>query len=77
MEATIHLPDSVFEALRARAAQQGSSIQAVILQAVEKELGRGTQSSDDRHHVQLPLIRSRQPGSLRSLTNAEIDALLD
>jgi hypothetical protein len=77
MQATIDLPDPVFEALQTRAAQQGSSVQALILQAIEKEMGRGSLPSDRRHHVQLPLIRSRQPGSLPSLTNAEIDALLD
>jgi hypothetical protein len=77
MQATIDLPDSVFAALQTRAAQQGYSVHALILQAIEREIGRGSLPSPQQHHVQLPLIRSRQPGSLPSLTNAEIDALLD
>ena len=60
-----------------RAAQQGSSVQALILQAIEKEIGQSSLPSHRRQRVQLPLIHSRQPGSLPSLTNAEIDALLD
>ena len=77
MQATIDLPDNVFVALQTRAAQQGSSVQALILQAIEREIGRSFLTPPQRRHVQLPLIRSRQPGSLPSLTNAEIDALLD
>jgi hypothetical protein len=77
MQANIDLPDNIFAALETRAAQQGSSVQTLILQAIEKEIGQSSLPFHQRHRVQLPLIRSRQPGSLPSLTNAEIDALLD
>jgi predicted DNA-binding ribbon-helix-helix protein len=76
MQATIDLPDNVFAALETRAAQQGSSVQALILQAIEKEIAQSSLRFHQRQRVQLPLIHSRQPGSLSSLTNAEIDALL-
>ena len=75
MQATLDLPDTVFEALQIRAEQQGLSVQAVILQAIEREIGHGSVLPNEKRRVQLPLIRSRQPGSLPSLMNAEIDAL--
>ena len=76
MRATIELPDSVFQFLLARAEREGSSIQAVILEAIRKEIGDDKIPHGVRGRVTLPLIRSSQPGSLRSLTNAEIDDIL-
>ena len=76
MRATIDLPEPVFDALRARAEQQGSSVQALILQVIEKEIARHPAPAAAGHRVELPLIRSNHPGSLRSLTNSEIDDIL-
>jgi hypothetical protein len=75
MKATIELPEPVFQTLLALAEQQGSSLQAVILEAIKKEIAPGP-APDERRRVSLPLIRSRHPGSLRSLTNAEVDDIL-
>lgn len=77
MKATIDLPDPVFEALRTRADQLGSSVEAIILDAIEIVIAHGPKPANGGHRVQLPLIRSKHPGSLRSLTNAEVDDLLD
>ncbi len=76
MQATLDLPEPVFAALQLRAQQQGLSVQALILQGIEKEMVGGSTLPHERRRIPLPLIRSRQPGSLPSLTNAEIDALL-
>jgi hypothetical protein len=76
MKATIELPEPVFQNLQDRAEQQGSTIQAVILEAIEKGIGFRQTPHEARTRVSLPLIRSNQPGALRSLTNAEIDDLL-
>lgn len=76
MRATIELPEPVFEILQARAEQQHSSIQAVILEAIEKEIGQGQTTAEVKGRVSLPLVRSSRPGSLHSLTNAEIDEIL-
>ena len=76
MRATIELPEPVFQTLLALAEQQGSSLQAVILEAIKKEIGEGSTPDERRRRVSLPLVRSRQPGSLRSLTNAEVDDIL-
>jgi hypothetical protein len=52
------------------------SIQAVILEAIEKEIAHGPTPADVEGRVSLPLIRSGRPGSLHSLTNAGIDDIL-
>jgi len=76
MKATIELPEPVFQTLLALAEQQGSSLQAVILEAIKKEIAEGPTPDERRRRVSLPLVRSRHPGSLHSLTNAEIDDIL-
>ena len=76
MKATIELPEPVFQTLLALAEQQGSSLQAVILEAINKEIAPGPTPDERRRRVSLPLVRSRHPGSLRSLTNAEVDDIL-
>ena len=76
MRATIELPEPVFQILRARAEQRSLSMQAVILEAIEKEIAHGPTPANVQGRVSLPLIRSGHPGSLHSLTNAEIDDIL-
>jgi hypothetical protein len=75
MRATIDLPEPVFHLLQARAEQRSSSIQAVILEAIQHEIARDAAPGEKRR-VSLPLIRSTRPGSLHSLTNTEIDDIL-
>ena len=72
----IELPEPVFQILQARAEQRSSSIQAVILEAIEKEIAPRPARAEVQGRVSLPLIRSCRPGSSHSLTNAEIDDLL-
>jgi len=76
MRATIELPEPVFQVLQARAEEQRSSLEAVILEAIEKEIAPRPTHAEAQGRVSLPLIRSRHPGSLHSLTSGEIDDLL-
>jgi len=76
MRATIELPEPIFQILQARAEQRSLSLQAVILEAIKKEISRGPAPAEVRGRVSLPLIRSGRPSSLASLTNAEIDDIL-
>ena len=76
MRATIELPEPIFQTLLARAEQRRSSLQAVILEAIEKDIAPGPTSDHVRSRVSLPLIRSGRPGTLRSMTNAEVDDTL-
>ena len=54
MRATIELPEPVFHLLQARAEQRSSSIQAVILEAIQKEIAHGPAPADVKGRVSLP-----------------------
>ncbi len=73
MRTTVDLPDSLFRRMKATAVTRGMSIKDFLMTAVESEISK-SEASDD-YSVQLPLIRSKQPGTL-DLTNAEIEDLL-
>ncbi len=76
MLVTIELPAHVISALENRARELHSSVQDVAIEAIEKDMARFEMEATRGHRVRLPLIRSRNPGSLHSLTNAEIDGIL-
>ncbi len=76
MRATIDLPDSVFAALQSRATLEASSVEAVILQVIESAIAPQLAPADGQRRVQLPLVQSKRPGTLGSMTGAEIDNLL-
>jgi len=69
MRTTVDIPDPVYRRLKSRAAQEGSSAKELILRGVEQVLKRGPRKP--RRRVQLPLVRSKRPGSV-SLDNAKI-----
>ena len=68
MRTTVDIPDPVYRRLKSKAAEQGCSVKELILHGVEKELEAGTRK---RGRVRLPIIRSKQPGTLH-LTNEQI-----
>jgi len=76
MPLRIELPERLVDALEILARQLHSSVQAVAIEAIEKDLTRVETQRMSGRRVHLPLIRSANPGSLRSLTNAEIDGIL-
>jgi hypothetical protein len=73
MRVTIELPEPIDQILQSRAEQRGTSVQAVIVEAINKEIAHDPAPVGLKGRVSLPLIRSSRPGSLHSLTNAEID----
>jgi len=75
MRATIDLPEPVFEA-RDRAAQQDSSVETVILNVIENAIAPAPRSADGPTRVRLPIVPSKRPGTLRSMTGGEIDDIL-
>ena len=76
MRTTIELPEPIVLKLRARAEQERSTIEALIIEAVEKEIGLQPPEKQSLTRITLPLIRSGNPGALRSMTNTEIDDIL-
>ena len=77
MRTTVELPDPVFREMKSLAASQGRSMKEFVLRAVEREITRARRAARTRFSVRLPLVHSKHPGSIRSMTNAEIEDLLD
>jgi plasmid stability protein len=69
MRTTIDIPDATYRELKARAASEGRSVKALLLEAAEQVLSSRTRPATLR--VQLPLVPSKRPGSLE-LDNARI-----
>ncbi len=69
MRTTIDIPDAMYRQLRTRAASEGRSAKALILEGVEQILTSGPPASNRR--VKLPIVRSKRPGALR-IDNARI-----
>jgi hypothetical protein len=66
---TIDIPDPMYRRIKAKAASEGRTAKALILQAVERALT--PRSSRIGRKVTLPIVRSKRPGTLR-LDNARI-----
>ena len=79
MQTTVNLPDSLYQKSEALAASRGATVEQFIVEAVIKEvqgnLGSGTSGSYGEGEVELPVIRSRRPGTL-DLSNFDFDDLL-
>ncbi len=72
MRTTVDIPDPLYRKLKARAAQRGCSVKELILRGVERQL---EPERDPSARVKLPIVRSKQPGTLR-LTNEQIYDLI-
>lgn len=68
MRTTVDIPDPVYRRLRTRAADEGTSAKELILRGVKQVLKK---PRNRRRRVTLPILRSKDPGSLR-LDNAKI-----
>jgi hypothetical protein len=62
MRTTVDIPNPIYRRLKSRVASEGSSAKELILRGVELILKKGPRKS--RRRVRLPLIRSKQPGTL-------------
>lgn len=69
MRTTIDIPDAMYRRLKTRAAGEGRSVKALILQAAEQVVSAEAPAAARR--VRLPLIASKRPGILK-LDNARI-----
>ena len=76
MLVSIDLPEQLVFALEARARELHSSLKDLAIEAIEKDIAKAGQEGAPGRRMHLPLIRSANPGSLHSLTNAEIDGIL-
>jgi hypothetical protein len=72
MRTTIDIPDETYRELKIKAARDGKPLRQIVLRGIQREL-EGVERKPIRK-LQLPLIRSSQPGTLE-LTNEQIDEL--
>jgi hypothetical protein len=79
MQTTVNLPDSLYEKSEALAASRGATVEQFIVEAVAKEvqgnLGSRAGGICGDREVELPIIRSRRPGTL-DLSRFDFDDLL-
>ncbi len=68
MRITVDITDSLYRELKSKAAQEGRSVRELIICGVEIVLQRTPRR---RRPVSLPLVRSRQPGTV-ALDNGKI-----
>jgi hypothetical protein len=76
MRTTIEIPDMMFREMKSLAARRGKSLRDFVLRAIEKEVARTRRAAKQRYSVDLPLVKSKHPGAIKSMTNAEIEDLL-
>jgi hypothetical protein len=72
MRTTVDIPDETYRELKIKAAREGKPLRQIVLSGIRREL-EGVEQNPVRK-LQLPLIRSSQPGTLE-LTNEQIDEL--
>ncbi len=79
MQTTVNLPDSLYQESEQLAALRGATVEQFIVEAVKKEvqgnLGSDTSGGYGDLELELPVIRSKRPGTL-DLSNFDFDDLL-
>jgi hypothetical protein len=71
MPISIEIPERIAGELERRTAKEAA------IEAIEKGMDLLSPQPPGRRRVTLPLLRAVRLGTLRSLTNAEIDGILD
>lgn len=74
MRTTVDIPDPIYRKLKAKAAEEGCSIKALVLRGVESVLNGAEPKKGKR--VKLPLLESKHPYTL-NLTNEQLYDLID
>jgi hypothetical protein len=75
MQTTVNLPDALFERSATVAASRGTTIEQFIVEAIAKEVGACHSGLTENSEVELPVLRSKEPGTL-DLSHFDFDDLL-
>jgi hypothetical protein len=75
MKTTIELPDSLYRKGEEVASTQGVTIEEFIIRAFERELRNEPETPSHSNRVRLPLVASKEPGTL-DLKDFNFDDLL-
>jgi hypothetical protein len=67
MRLTIDIPDEIHARLKALAKEEGTTMRAIVLRAIEAELHRDRTLAvpNRKKRFEIPVIRSKRPGSLK------------
>jgi hypothetical protein len=75
MQNTVELPESIYRRTEEAARARGVGVDELISEMLERELAEEAQPVMTPHRVSLPIIHSRNPGTL-DLSNFDFDDLL-
>jgi len=75
MPTIVELPDSVYRRAQQAAQTRGVSVDALISEVLEREVGADPAANQSSHRVNFPLIHSTERGTL-DLTGFNFDDLL-
>jgi hypothetical protein len=75
MQNTVELPEPIFRRTEEAARARGVGVDELISEMLERELANEAQPVMTPHRVSLPVIHSRNPGTL-DLSNFNFDDLL-
>lgn len=65
MRIIVDIPDPMYRELKAKAARGGHSVRELILEGVAVTLLQGAQVAKPRARGKWPVLRSKNPGSLK------------
>jgi hypothetical protein len=65
MRTTIDIPDPIYREMKICAASQGTTLKELILEGVTARLQVGREAAKEEKKFRFPVIRSKNPGSLK------------
>lgn len=75
MRTTLDIPDAKYRELKIKAATEGCSVREIVLRGIDHELTAPADAVPEapkkRRFIELPIIKSKEPGTLH-LTNDQI-----
>ena len=65
MRTTVDIPDPIYREMKVRAASEETTIKEIILEGVAVRLRTGRATAKQEGRIRFPMIRSKNPGSLK------------
>jgi len=65
MRTSLDIPDPIYREIKVRAANEGTTVREIVLEGVVMRLRQGNPATHDESQPRFPVIRSKNPGSLK------------
>ena len=65
MRTSLDIPDPIYREMKVRAASEGTTVRAIILDGVAMRLRGGSGAPKQDGRPRFPVVRSKNPGSLK------------